>query len=81
MNSLTTTSQNNEGVIIITEEKRFEDGSIELGYSLDTTALDLCAKELEKETNDLAEEEIHDFVQKNIGLALKCHSGWRVVKK
>lgn len=80
MNSSQNTVQNKEGVIAITEKQRFEDGSVELEYTLNFDALDACAKEYDKETKDLTDEEIHEFVQINLGLAVKCHDGWKAVK-
>lgn len=66
--------------ITLVDDKVHEDGTRSVNYILDHDALELCAKENEKKMIDLTEEEIHSFVMKNLGAALKGHGEW-VAKK
>jgi hypothetical protein len=81
MNSSQNTAQSKQKIIAITEKERFEDGSVELDYALNIGAMEECAAENEKDVKDLTSDEIHEFVQRNLGLAVKCHDGWEVIKE
>jgi len=81
MNLLQNTVQNKEKIIALAEKERYEDGSIELEYSLNIGALEACAADYEKDIKALTSSEIHEFVQRNIGLAVKCHDGWVLIKE
>jgi hypothetical protein len=82
MNSKENTSPTKQPpAILITDEKENEDGSVSVNYVLNNFALETCAKHHEKNIEDLTEEEIHDFVLTNIGSALLCRNGWRMIKE
>ena len=66
--------------ITLIDDKIHEDGTHTVNYVLDHDALELCAKEYEKDMKKLTEEEIHNFVMKNLGAALKGHDEW-IAKK
>jgi hypothetical protein len=81
MNSSTNTlNLEDRGHIIITDDKPNSDGSVTISYSLNKKALEECAVYYEKDIKDLTSDEIHLFVSKNIGNALYCHKGWKVVE-
>jgi len=79
MNSPATTSAKKEQAkIVITDDKVESDGSVTVQYALNEQALKACGVELNKNFKELTEQEIHSFVMKNIGSALKGHNGWTV---
>lgn len=68
------------GVISITDHTVLADGSVKVSYALDECAVQRCAHQLNKSPEDLTEEEIHSFVIKNIGSALKGQEDWKSKK-
>jgi len=80
MSSSKNTSQTRPLINIINDSKN-DDGSSTVEYEMNEEALKICAKENNKQLNDLTEQEIHSFAEKNIGWALKCHNGWKLIKK
>lgn len=80
MSSNKNTSQTTPLINIIGDVKN-ADGSTTIEYEVNEDALNICAKEYNKELNQLTAEEIHSFAKKNIGWALKCHNGWKLIKK
>lgn len=81
MNSLANTQIEEKPNIIITDSKEEGDGTKTINYLCNPKALELCAKELEKEITELTPDDIHQFVSFNIGSALKGHNEWKMVKK
>lgn len=80
---MSTTEQllsNKKCKITLLDDKIHEDGSRTVNYALDHEALELCAKEHEKSMAALTEDDIHGFVMKSLGAALKGHDDW-VAKK
>ena len=67
--------------ILLTDEKENSDGSKSINYVINNFALETCAKSLEKDVEDLTEDEIHNFVISNISNALLCRNGWKLIKE
>ena len=76
MNSSVNIQADNSPRIHIISSTVNEDGSKDVNYICNAKALELFARELEKEVTELTDEEIHQMVSRNIGSALKCHDGW-----
>jgi hypothetical protein len=71
----------NRGQIIITDDTINSDGSVTINYSLNHKALEECAAYYETDIDKLTHDEIHTFAARNIGNALNCHKGWKLVNK
>jgi hypothetical protein len=80
MNSNKNTSKVKPLINIIGDVKN-PDGSTTVEYELNTGALEVCAREYEKDISQLTPDEIHSFAEKNVRWALKCHNGWKIIKK
>lgn len=78
--SQNTSNPEEKGKIVITDDTTNSDGSVTINYSLNQKALEECASYYEKKLRDLTPDEIHTFVARNIGNALNCHKGWKLVK-
>ena len=79
MKSSNDSPNNKTPAILLDNQKTNEDGSVTVTYVINNFALELCAKEYEKEMEELTEEEIHTFVTRNISSALKGHNNWKTV--
>ncbi len=77
---MTTSQNNNFGVISITDYTKLDDGSIKVSYALDEEAMKRCAEYTSKPIESLSESDIHTFVVKNLGAALKGQDGWETKK-